>query len=119
MHTSDIGIQCGARPRLSQPQNLILPLSSAAILIINNVFLRWKGDVHMLLSDDQWHFVVIGLLFSLFLDGGEGSLVTGSGAGSFCFLWGWRLLLVGRYPPSTGLLQQPLASLSFTTSTKS
>jgi hypothetical protein len=36
---------------------------------------------------------------------------------TFCFLWGWRLLLVGRYV-STGLLQQPLASLSFTTSTK-
>ena len=26
--------------------------------------------------------------------------MTGSGAGSFCFLWGWRLLLVGRYPPA-------------------
>jgi hypothetical protein len=26
--------------------------------------------------------------------------VTGSVAGSFCFLWGWRLLLVGRYPPA-------------------
>jgi hypothetical protein len=27
-------------------------------------------------------------------------LVTDSAAGSFCFLWGWRLLLVGRYPPA-------------------
>jgi hypothetical protein len=26
--------------------------------------------------------------------------VTGSGAGSFCFLWGWRMLLVGRYLPA-------------------
>jgi hypothetical protein len=56
--------------------------------------------------------------FLYFLDGGGGSLVTGSGAGSFCFLWGWRLLLVGR-AVSTGLLQQPLASLSFTASTTS
>jgi hypothetical protein len=58
---------------LFQAQYLILPLNSAAILIINNAFLWWKGDVHMLLSEDQWHCVVIGLLFSLF------------------FGWGWRL----------------------------
>jgi hypothetical protein len=40
----------------------------------------------------------------------------------FCGVGGdhWQLLLlVGRYPVSTGLLQQPLASLSFTTSTRS
>jgi hypothetical protein len=60
------------------------------------------------------------IIFSIFwMDGGGGSLVTGSGAGSFCFMWGWRLLLVVGGPVSTGLLQQPLASLSFTTSTKS
>jgi hypothetical protein len=56
----------------------------------------------MLLSEDQRHCVVIGLLdyFLYFVDGGGGSLVTGSAAGGFCFLWGWRLLLVGRYPPA-------------------
>ena len=45
-------------------------------------------------------------------------MATGSVAGSFYFLWCWRLLLVGRYPPACWL-QQPLASLSFTTSTNS
>ena len=53
LSTSDIGVQWCSRPRLSQARCLILPLSSAAIRIINNAVLRRKGDVHMLLSDDQ------------------------------------------------------------------
>jgi hypothetical protein len=32
------------------------------------------------------------IISSIFFNGGGGSLVTGSVAGSFCFLWGWRLL---------------------------
>ena len=37
--------------------------------------------------------------------------MTGSGAGSFCFLWGWRLLLVGRYPPACCSSRLPVFSL--------
>jgi hypothetical protein len=56
--------------------------------------------------------------FLYFLDGGGGSLVTGS-ARCWKFLFSVGLAAVVGGPVSTGLLQQPLASLSFTASTKS
>jgi hypothetical protein len=72
LSTSDIGIQwCSAKIISGPVSHSSAQLSTPAILINNNAFLWWKGDVHMLLSGDQWHCVVIGLFFSIFWMGVE------------------------------------------------
>jgi hypothetical protein len=103
LSTSDIGVQWCSAKIVSGPVYLILQLSSAAIPSINNVFLGEGLRSHTCCCV-RGSVALCGdwvIIFLYFLDGGGGSpLVTGSVAGSFCFLWGWRLLLVGRYPPA-------------------
>jgi hypothetical protein len=71
----------------------------------------------LLLSEDQWLCVLIGLLFSLFFGWGWGLFGDWQRCWKFLFSAGLASVVGG--PVSTGLLQQPLASLSFTTSTTS
>jgi hypothetical protein len=73
----------------------------------------------MLLPEDQWHCVVIGLLHFLYFLDGTGWRLFGDWQRGWYFLFSVGLASVVGGPVSTGLLQQPLASLSFTTSTKS
>jgi hypothetical protein len=90
---------------LFQALYLILQLSSAAIPIINNVFL---GEGRRSRATARGSVALCGdwvIIFSIFRMGVGalwcfGDWQTGSVAGGFCFLWGWRLLLVGRYPPA-------------------
>jgi hypothetical protein len=72
----------------------------------------------MLLSADQWRCVVIGLLFFSIFGWGWGGLF-GDWQRCWRVLFSVGLAAVVGGPVSTGLLQQPLARLSFTTSTKS
>ena len=73
----------------------------------------------MLLADDQWLCVVIGFFFFFSLFFGWGWRLFGDWQRCWKFLFSVGLAAVVGGPVSTGLLQQPLASLFFTTSTKS
>jgi hypothetical protein len=103
---------------LFQALYLILQLSSAAIPIINNAFLGEGRRSH---ATARGSVALCGdkiIIFSVFWMGVE-ALWLGDWQCGWWFLFSVGLASVVGGPVSTGLLQQPLASLSFAASTKS